>query len=250
MKTNARVLEAGTERLGDGRGGLGAPLAVGVLQEREALLERGRLVAAGERHLERGGLLGEEALERRAASDVRLGEHALLGLRELVRAVAAQRAQVVGGECELRGLEQLVGTLVRHEVPLEVEEEQLRLDRRAELARLLEQRAARGVGRVERVAQHRVRTRAPAEVVDLGQLVHRLGQLGHVQLGDTAAVALGERLGALARLGQHRLDRLGPPPSTSGSRFQEAASSCSSTVALTGPRLASAAAMAVSRFDA
>ena len=156
-----------------------------------------------------GGLLGEEPLERRAAGDVRLGEHALLGLGELVGQIAAQRAQVVSGECELRGLEQLVGTLVGHEVPLEVEEEQLGLDRGAELAGLLNQRAARRVRRIERIAQYGVGARAPAEVVDLRQLMHRLGQLRHVQLRDAAAVALGECLGTLACLGQHLLDGLG-----------------------------------------
>ena len=170
-------LEARPQRLGHRRGGLGAPLAVRVLEARQALLERSRLVAVGERHLEGGGLLGEQPLERGAARDVGLREHALLGLGELVRAVAAQRAQVVRGEGELGGGEQLLGTLVRRRVPLQVEEQQLRLDRGAELARLLQQRSARRVRRVERVAQHRVRARAPAEVLDRGQLLHRLRQL-------------------------------------------------------------------------
>ena len=123
--------------------------------------------------------------------------------------VAAQGAQVVGAELELRGLEQLVGALLGREVPLELEEEQVGLDRGAELAGALHQRTALRVGRVEREAQHRVGAGAAGQVVDRGQLVHRRGEPVGVELGHRAAVALGEGRGALARLAEHLLHALG-----------------------------------------
>jgi hypothetical protein len=118
---------------------------------------------------------------------------------------------VVCGELELGGREQLVHTVLGNEVPLELEEEQRGLDRRAELARLLHERAALGVRRVEREAQHRVRARAACQVVDRGQLVHGVGQAVRAQLGDAALVPLRERVRALAGLGQHLHDPLGTP---------------------------------------
>ena len=198
------------QRSGHGLRRLAAAVAIGVLETRQALLERGRLVASGQRHLEGGGLLREQALEGRAAGHARLGEDALLGLRELVGEVAAEVAQVVGAERELGCREQLIGALVGNLVPLEVEEEQLGLDPGGELARLLHARAAPGIRRVEREAEHGVGPGTPREVVDGAELLHRLRQLARVELVDSAAVSLGERLAALARLVQHRLDGLGP----------------------------------------
>jgi hypothetical protein len=127
-----------------------------------------------------------------------------------MRPVAAQGAQVVSAEVEPGGGEQLLRPLVRDEVPLQVEEEQLGLDRGGELPRLLHPGAALRVGRVERVAEDRVGPGAAGEVVDRAELLHRLGELGRLQLRQAAAVAAGERLGAVARLAQHRLDRVGP----------------------------------------
>ncbi len=162
LKTNARVRRFGRSDSVTAAAASAARVAVRVLEAREALLERRGLVLVRERHLERRGLLGEEALEGGAAGDVRLGEHALLGLRELVRAVTAQRPQVVRVEVEPVAAEQLLRPLVGHEVPLEVEEEEMGLDRGAQLARLLHERAAPGVGGVERVAEHRVGAGRPA----------------------------------------------------------------------------------------
>ena len=56
-----------------------------------------------------------------------LGEDPLLGLGELVRAVAAQGGQVMAPALELGRREQLGGALVVELVPLEVEEQQRRL---------------------------------------------------------------------------------------------------------------------------
>ena len=127
-----------------------------------------------------------------------------------MRAVAAQRAQVVAAEVELAGRQKLLGPLVGQEVPLELEEQQLRLDRRAELLRLLHQGAPRRVAGVERKGQQRVGTGPAGQVADLGQLVHGVGEPGGIELGHLAAVALGEGHGALARLVQQGLDALGP----------------------------------------
>ena len=38
------------------------------------------------------------------------------------------------------------------------------------------------------------------------ELAHRLGQAGAVELADVAGVALGERVGARLRAGEHRVD--------------------------------------------
>ena len=199
--------QARAQRLGGGpRRPARGPRGPGREQARERLLQRGRLVAVGQLHLDGGDLLGEQAPEGRRAAHVELGDDALLGLAELVRAVAAQRAQVVAAEVEPLGGEQLLGPLVRQQVPLELEEQQLRLDRRAQLARLLDQGAARRVGRVEGEPEHRVRARPAGEIVDRAQLVHGVGEAGGVELGHAAAVALGEGGGALARLDQQLLD--------------------------------------------
>ena len=123
--------------------------------------------------------------------------------------IAPHRAQMVRAELEVGGGEQLVGTLIGHEVPLELEEEQRGLDRRSLLTGLLHQRAPLGVGRVEREAQHGVGARPSGQVVDGGQLVHGLGEALGAQVRHRAAVALGEGLGALTRVGQHLLDPLG-----------------------------------------
>ena len=86
-----------------------------------------------------------------------LGEHLLLGLGEQVRAVAARGAQVVAGEVEPVGGEQLLGALVVERRPLELEEQQ-RASRSPSprSCTLLQQRAARRVGRVGGEAQRRV----------------------------------------------------------------------------------------------
>ncbi len=86
---NARVRRPGCERLGDGRRGLGAALAIGLLQAAERLHQLQRLVGVGQVDGDRRGLLGEQAHEGAGAGYRRLGEDPLLGLGELVRAVAA-----------------------------------------------------------------------------------------------------------------------------------------------------------------
>ena len=129
-----------------------------------------------------------------------------------MRAVAPQRAQVVPAEGELVEGQQLVGARVRQLVPLELEEEQERLDLGPQLAAALQQGAALRVARVEREREHRVGARAAAEVRDRAELAHGLGQLLALELADPAAVALGERRGAVPRLAEKLLDARGTAP--------------------------------------
>ena len=107
------------------------------------------------------------------AGDRGLGEDPLLGLGQLVRAVAALHPQVVATEGELVGGQQLLGLLVGDLVPLELEEQERRLDRRRALADLLHQRADLGRERVDRERERRVGAGAPGEFGDRLELAHR-----------------------------------------------------------------------------
>jgi hypothetical protein len=102
----------------------------------------------------------------------------------------------VASEVEPVGGQQLLCALVVERRPLELEEQQAGLELRAALLHLLQQGAARRVGRVRREVQRRVRPRAADEVVDVGELLHRAHEPGPVELGDLPRVRLGERVGA------------------------------------------------------
>ena len=78
------------------------------------------------------------------------------GSRQQVRTVAAGRPQVVGAEVEPVAGEQLLGPVVVEGGPLELEEQQHRLERGPPLLDPLHQGAALGVGGVGREAQLRV----------------------------------------------------------------------------------------------
>src|SRR5829696_4937120 len=95
-------------------------------------------------------------------------------------------------EVEPLGAEQLLGPLVVERCPLEVEEEQRGLDLRPALAHALEQRAARGLLRVSREPQHRVRAGAARELLDLGERALRRDEALAVELADPPLVLLGE----------------------------------------------------------
>ena len=129
-----------------------------------------------------------------------------------MRAVTADRKQVVAAEVELVGREQLVRPLVGDLVPLELEEHERRLDRSAQLVGALHQSSALRVGGVEREPQNGIGAGAADEVLDRGELVHGVGETDGTQLGHSVAVPLRERLGAVARLGQHLHDPIGATP--------------------------------------
>ena len=94
---------------------------------------------------------------------------------------------------ELGRGEQL-GALVVEQVPLEVEEEERRPQLRRALLDALHQRPRLGRLGVDRKAERGVAAGA-RRVGDLFQLAHRRGDGGGVELGDLAAVPVGEGLG-------------------------------------------------------
>ena len=114
--------------------------------------------------------------------------------------VAAQRAQVVARRLQPVGAQQLLDAVVVDGGPLELEEEQLGLHRRAALLHARQQRAVGRIGRVDREAQHRVGAGAAEAVDDRLELGHGGGQPRAVELADPAGVALGEARGALVGL--------------------------------------------------
>ena len=122
-----------------------------------------------------------------------------------MRPVAARGAQVVAAEVELGRGEQLLGAVVVEGGPLELEEQELRLDLRRALLHELQQGAALGVGGRGREVEHRVGARAADELVERGELAHRGGEPGAVERGDLAGVLLGEGVGAALRVGEQCL---------------------------------------------
>ncbi len=112
----------------------------------------------------------------------------------------------MAGEVQTLGGEQLVGAVVLERRPLELEEDQPRLDGGPLLLHAREQGAARRVGRVRREVQHGVGADAADDLREPGELAHRLDQAGAVELGDAAGVALGERVGAALGVGEHGVD--------------------------------------------
>ena len=99
----------------------------------------------------------KKRLQALDAGDALLGRDPLLGLRELVRLVAALRAED-GGVLLERGIgEQPLGDVVVEPAPLEVEEEELGLDLRVPLAHLLDEGAAGLIGAVGGLPEARVR---------------------------------------------------------------------------------------------
>ena len=206
VEDEAAGAQARRERVGHALGRVRAGLAVGQVQARERDLERDRLGAVLDLDLERGDLLLEQAAPGVARGQRLLGEDLLLGLGEQVRAVAARRLQVMATEVEALGGEQRLGALVVERGPLELEEQELRLDRRRVLLDPLVERAAGRVGGVGREVQAGEGPGARDDLLERPELGHGLDQARAVELGHVAGVALGERVGALLRLGQHRVD--------------------------------------------
>ena len=112
------------------------------MEAAEGDVERRRLL---ELYLDRRRLLVEQARPGGVRGDRLLGEDPLLGLAEQVGAVAARGAQVVAAEVEPVGGQQRVGAGVVERCPLELEEQQQRVELRAAFLHRLQQRAAFGV---------------------------------------------------------------------------------------------------------
>ena len=194
-------LQRGRDALGD----VLAHRAVRVEQVRERGVQR-HLAAVEQLDRDRRRLLLEQARPRGPAGELLLGEDALLGLAQQVRAVAARRRQVVAGEVQPVGGEQLVGLRVVQRRPLEVEEQQLGLDRGALLLDALQQRAVGRRLRVGAEGEVGVRAGAGGDLLDLRQLAHGGDQACAVDLGELAGVGVGEGVGAGLRVGEQRVD--------------------------------------------
>ena len=183
--------QARTERVCDGFGHPPPLRLLGLPREpRDRLVER--LLAAVQRDAELREEVIEEASPRAHARDALLHREPLLGLGEQVRPVAPLRAQDGGVALERLVGEQPLGGLVVHVGPLEVEEEELRVDARVPLPHPLRERAPALVARVGGEAQAGVGLDASRGRPDPLELPHGLVQLGCGELRDPAPVALGE----------------------------------------------------------
>jgi hypothetical protein len=158
-----------------------------------ALVLVGQTREPGERFVERQPLavegdaeLGEELVEEAApgarAGDALLGRDPLLGFREQVRLVAAVRAEDGGVLLERWVGEQPLGNVFVERAPLEVEEEELRLDLRVPLAHLLDERTARLIGAVRGLPETCVRLDTCRCGVDPLHLDYRFVELGRGEL--------------------------------------------------------------------
>ncbi len=183
--------KAGLQGGRDRPGRICAHPAVGVLQQRQPLLERRRAIPAGGRlghgHLDRRGLLVEEPHPGGCAGHRRLGQHLLLGLAQQVVPVAAQGAQVVGAEVEGRVGEQRLSALVGHRRPLQVEEHQLGRQFGGGLGQLGHRCAALGVEGVLGQAQADVGAGPAQQVVQLADRAHERRHPCGIQRIDRAA---------------------------------------------------------------
>ena len=108
---------------------------------------------AVELHPEVRDLLAEQPAPGALTRDRLLGKDLLLGLGQQVRAVTAGTAQVVTTEAQRLVGEQLGDALIGQLGPLELEEQELGLDRGRPLLDECQQRAARGVGGIGREPQ-------------------------------------------------------------------------------------------------
>ncbi len=194
------------QRVGDGLLRGGADAAVRVVEPGERDVQRDGLVLAVERDLDGAGQLAEEARPRAATGDRLLGEDALLGLGQQVRAVAPRGGQVVAAALQALGGQQLVGERVVQGRPLELEELQRRLDRGRLLLHALHERADRRVRRVDAELQRRVGVRQADELGDARQLVHRGDEARAVERGDPPDVGGREGLGPFGGLVEQAVD--------------------------------------------
>ena len=123
-----------------------------------------------------------------------------------MRPVAARGAQVVAREVQPVGREQRLGALVVERGPLQLEEQQRRLDLRAALLHALQQRAALRVGGGGGEGEHGVGAGAADQLLQRLELAHGGDEPGAVELGHLAGVRGGEGVGAALRLVEQRVD--------------------------------------------
>jgi hypothetical protein len=119
---------------------------------------------------------------------------------------SSRAAQVVRAEGEFGAGEQGLGPLVGQLGPLQLEEQQRRLQLRGALLHELQLRSASGVVGVGGEPQRGEGARLADQLADRGQLVHRGREPGAVQLAELAVVGGRERGRAGQRLLQLALD--------------------------------------------
>ena len=149
-------------------------------------------VAPVERDLERRDLAVVQRRPRRDGRRARV-QRLLLRLAQDVRLLVPQRAQLVREARELRRREQRLGGLVVERDPFEIDEDELVLDVGAALARERREIVRLDVGRVHVHARAAVDEETRRVLLEQVALVEELPQPGRVELGDPAAVPLGER---------------------------------------------------------
>ena len=214
--------QPGRERRGDRLGG-GAPhLAVGQRQPAERDVERDLLARplagsspaspAEQLDLDRRGQLLEQPRPRARAGERLLGEDLLLGLGQQVLAVAARRCAGGGGRSRAPR-PRAAPRRARRAAPPTPARRTAASSRSPSPApaTFCSSAPLARVGGVGREAQRRVVAGAADQLVDRGELPHRLREAGAVELAELARVALGERLRALERLVQPALDAVRRP---------------------------------------
>ena len=199
--------QAGFERGRDRLGNLAPPLPLGVEEPGEGDVERHRVVVARELDPDRRGELVEEPAPGAAAGQRELRGDSLLGRAQQVGAVAPLHPQVMAAEVHAVGGEQLIGAGVVDRDPLEVEEDESRLDRGGALRSVLEQRADRRVLGVGGEAQVRVVECSPDDLGEPTKALHRVAQARAVELADPALELGGDLDRDPVGLVEQRVDR-------------------------------------------
>ncbi len=210
MKTYARVRRPGSSAVVTASAVARRTLAVARHEAAQRDVERDGLGLAGHVDLDRAGQLAEEPRPGVAPAHRLLGEQLLLGLGEQVRAVAADRAQVVAATSEAVGLPGARRRRRRRAPPTRARRRGASSRPRWPAPARAPERAVGGVGGVDREAQVRVGPGAPDQVADRLQLGHRLGEARAVELGHTTRVALREARGAFVGLGEQAVGAVGP----------------------------------------
>ena len=204
--------QAGLECRSHGLGRSAANVSIRRVQPRERRFE-GRPLAV---EIDRDGrdLLFEQALPRVPTGHRLLVQDHFLGLAQQVRPVSARRPQVMPRARQAIVGEQRFDGVIGKLSPLELEEQQLRADRRRPLLHHLHARPARRIGRVGREVESRVTPCPSDEIVDLGERAHEVLELVGVELRDLAAL-----LRQLVGLGIGRAEQV-VEPFLAGSRKQ------------------------------
>jgi hypothetical protein len=146
--------------------------------------------------------LFEEAHPGAAAGNGFFRQDLFLRLGAKVGAIAPSQGQPKAVAGQGRVGQQLPGTILIHVGPLQLEEQQLLLKPGGVLLETLQQRSPGRVLRVGGPVQIGEGSRFSGKLQNPLVLLDRLGQLGRLELCDSASIAGGEALGPLLGFGQ------------------------------------------------